>query len=288
MDRQLDRQVLCIGTGYNPSSGSGTLLVIDPEDGSILRTITLGSPVAGNKVTKAAAFDSDFDGYEDQLYLGDLSGKLYRVDMTGSTWTATTLFSGTQPIQATPTLTTDELDRAMICFGTGQFMTASDPGNTSQQSIFGVIDDNSGRVLTRADLQDQSLSFTALTSGKRGWFLNLPGTGERVTRNASLMAGTLYVPSFAPTNTACSSGSDSWLYSLDFRDGSAPDHANGTENNVVVGRSQSMGNGILGDPVLDLVNNKLILQSSNATLLTQNINGGLRNLLVRSWRQKWN
>src|SRR5262249_58559424 len=123
-------------------------------------------------------------------------------------------------------LTTDELGRAMLCFGTGEFVTASDPGTTTQQAIYGIIDDGSGTTLTPSDLRNQTSSITALTSGQRGWYLNLGNTGERVTRGAAIINGTLYVPSFAPTTAACGGGGQSWLYSLDFRDGSAPDNAN--------------------------------------------------------------
>ena len=49
-----------------------------------------------------------------------------------------------------------------------------------------------------------------------------------------------------------------------------------------------MGDGILADPTVDLVNEKLILQSSNAVLLTEDLSAGLRKLAVRSWKQKWN
>ena len=49
-----------------------------------------------------------------------------------------------------------------------------------------------------------------------------------------------------------------------------------------------MGDGILADPTVDLVNEQLILQSSNAVLLTEDISAGLKKLMVRSWRQKWN
>jgi hypothetical protein len=96
------------------------------------------------------------------------------------------------------------------------------------------------------------------------------------------------VPSFKPNADACAGGGRSWLYSLDYNDGSAPDHSNETENNTVDGRVQAMGDGILADPSVDLVNEALILQSSNAVLLTHQINTGLRKLNVRSWRQIWN
>ena len=146
----------------------------------------------------------------------------------------------------------------------------------------------SGGTLTTANLVNQTTTFTALTSGSRGWYINLPNTGERITRTAALIAGVLHIPSFAPTATACAGGGQSWLYSVDYADGSAPDNANGAENNTVAGRSQSMGDGILADPTVDLVNEQLILQSSNAVLLTENISAGLKKLMVRSWRQRWN
>jgi type IV pilus assembly protein PilY1 len=287
-DRTLDAQVLVVGTGYDANVGQASLLVLDPENGAILRSVALGSPTAGNKVTKAVAFDSDFDGYEDRLYVADLSGKLWRVDLTRDPWTVTALFSGSQPIQATPALTTDELGRAMLLFGTGRFVTASDPGNTSQQAVYGIIDDNSGTTLTAADLVNQTSAYNAVTAGSRGWYFNLPNLGERVIRKAALIAGTLYVPTFAPSATACTGGGQSWLYSADFRDGSIPDNAAGGEQNTIAGRGQSMGDGILADPTVDLLNEKLILQSSNAVLLTEDLNANVKRLAVRSWRQKWN
>ena len=287
-DRTLGRQVLCLGTGYDPNSAQANVLAIDPTNGAILRTIPLGSPAAGNKLTKAVAFDSDFDGYEDRLYLGDLAGKVWRVDLTTNPWSVSLLFDGTQPIQAPLVLSADALGRPMVFFGTGQFFTASDPGGLVQQSVFGLIDDNSGRTLTRSDLINQTSSITQAASVTRGWYVNMANTGERVTQAAALIDGTLYLTSFAPATAACAGGGQSWLYSLDFRDGSAPDNPNGTEHDTVSGRSQSMGDGILASPSVDLVNGELVIQSSNAVLLTEALNANLRRIAVRSWRQKWN
>ncbi len=288
MDRTLRRQLLCIGSGYDAAIAQANLFVIDPTDGSILRTFPIGSPRAGNKLTKIVTFDSDFDGYEDRMYFGDLGGTLWRVDLTTSPWTITALYSGSQPIQGPPILTVDELDRPMLFFGTGQFLTASDPSSTTQQAIFGIIDNGSNTTVVQSDLVNQTSAITALPANGRGWYLNLSLAGERVTRSAALIAGTLYVPSFKPATAVCTGGGQSWLYSLDFRDGSAPDNPNGSENNTTNGRSESMGDGILADPTVDLVNEQLILQSSNAVLLTEDISANLNKLLVRSWRQRLN
>ncbi len=288
-DRTLNRQVLAVGTGLSAVSAQANLLVIDPANGSVLSTLALGSPVAGNKTTKGTAIDTDFDGYDDLLYLGDLTGRLWRVNLRVNPWTVTLLFNCGKPIQAAPVLTMDELGRPMIFFGTGQYLQASDVSNTATQTIYGIIDDGTGATVSLSSLVDQSSTIQAVTSTKRGWYVNLvEHAGERVTRSAALIAGTLYLPSFLPNADACSGGGQSWLYSLDYKDGSAPDNANGTENNTTAGRVESMGDGILADPSVDLVNEALILQSSNAVLLTHNINAGLKKLMVRSWRQKWN
>jgi type IV pilus assembly protein PilY1 len=288
-DRTRGAYVLAVGTGVDTATAQTNLLVLDPANGSTLSTFALGSPVRGNKTTKATVIDRDYDTYDDLLYLGDLAGNIWRVNLAANPWSVTRLFSCGQPIQAAPTLTVDQLGRVMVFFGTGKYLTITDPTNTNQQTIYGIIDDNSGGTVTPADLVDQTTVFHGLTSGSRGWYVNLAeGAGERVTHTPSLIAGTLYVPSFRPNTTACTGGGQSWLYSLDYKDGSAPDHANGTANNTTADRVQSMGDGILADPSVDLLSEQIILQSSNAVLLTEDISAGVRKLIVRSWRQRWN
>ena len=287
-DRTSNSHVLAVGTGFSAASAQASLLALSPSTGAVLNTFSLGSAVAGNKTTKAVAIDKDFDGYDDLLYLGDLAGRLWRVDLRTNPWTVTMLFDAGRPIQAAPVVTVDQQDRPMIFFGTGKYLIGSDPANTDQQTYYGIIDDGSGATVSTSNLVNQSLSINAPNTGNRGWYLNLPSSGERITRTAALIAGTLYVPSFQPSAGACSGGGQSWLYSLDYKDGSAPSHANGSENNTTSGRSQTMGDGILADPSVDLVNEDILLQSSNAVVITQNISAGLKKLLVRSWRQKLN
>jgi type IV pilus assembly protein PilY1 len=288
-DRTRNAHVLCVGTGYDPAASQASLLVLDPADGSVLSTLALGSAVAGNKLTKATAIDADFDGYHDRLYLADLAGRVWRINMGSSPWTASLLFDCGLPIQAAPVLTMDAQGRVMLFFGTGKYLTDADPATTTTQRFYGILDDNSGATISTLDLVNQTSTIHAVTAGNRGWYIDLlQGTGERVTRRAALVAGALYVPSFRPNSGSCQSGGDSWLYSLDYRDGSAPSHANGAVSHTTSGRVEYQGSGILSDPSVDLMNEDLILQSSNASLLTHRFDSGLRRLAVRSWRQKWN
>jgi type IV pilus assembly protein PilY1 len=281
-----DAFVLCVGTGLDSLGGQGNLLVIDPANGSILDTHALGSPVAMNMVTAFTALDKDFDNYDDLLYAGDLAGRVWRVDLTTNPWTVTQLFDGNLPIQAAPILTMDELGRVLVFFGTGQYLTDGDVSTTGTQSFYGVFDDHSGTLVTRSMLVDQTSSFTQMTSTDRGWYMDLvQASGERVTRQAALIAGTLYFPSFRPKNEVCQGGGESWFYAVDYYDGSAPDNDDGSDNDTVADRVDSKGDGILSDPSVDLVNEDIILQSSDTSVLTEDTQGTIRRIVIRSWRQ---
>lgn len=288
-DRARGGHVLCVGTGLSSASAQTNLLAINPTNGSVVGTYALGSAVTYNKTTRATALDTDFDGWDDVLYLGDLVGRLWRVDLNTTPWTVSLLFNSGKPIQAPPVVTMDAVGRPVVFFGTGAYLQAADVTTTAVQSIFAITDDGTGHTVLLSDLADQTTTLHSISGTQRGWYVNLvEHAGERVTRMGALIAGTLYMPSFLPNADACAGGGQSWLYSLDYNDGSAPDNANESENNVTTGRVQSMGDGIIADPSVDLVNEALILQSSNAVLLTHTINTGLKKLNVRSWRQIWN
>lgn len=280
--------VLCVGTGYSTSSVADSMIVLNPATGAVVSRVGLGSAVGGNKTTKAAIIDMNFDGYDDRLYIGDLAGRLWRINLTTNPWTKTLLWTGSQPIQGPPVVTVDPVGRPMVLFGTGQFITTSDPSTTTTQSIYGIIDNGTTATVTVDSLVNQTTSINAVGLGKRGWYVNLTNTGERSTRTPALINGTLYLTTFQPSATMCAGGGQAWLHGLDYNDGSAPDNANGTENNTTAGRSQSMGDGYLSDPTVDMVNEALLVQSSNAVVMSESISGGLKKLVVRGWHRKWN
>jgi len=287
-DRNRNAHVLAVGTGYDSTSGQGSLLMLDPANGSVLATFNLGSVAVPNMVTAPVAIDKDFDGYDDLLYVGDLAGRIWRVNLTVNPWTITQLWSGTQPIQAAPVLSMNAAGNVLLFFGTGRYLNPSDFSTTVSQSLYGITDNNSGTTISRTNLVNQTSTINPIGSS-RGWYIDLnQASGERIIRTAALVGGVLYVPSFKPNVTACRSGGDSWLYAVDFEDGSQSDASNGTERNVTTNRVTSMGDGILSNPSVDIVNDDILLQSSNATMVSQNIDATLKKLVVRSWRQVWN
>ncbi|MGH7680934.1 MAG: pilus assembly protein, partial [Candidatus Eiseniibacteriota bacterium] len=290
-DKTLNKFVLCASSGLDSAGvNPAVVLVIDPANGAVLSTWTMGTAVAVNMATTPTALDKDFDGFDDLMYVGDLGGRVWRFDLTGSPWTVTKLFNGTKPIQASPVLTMDTQGRVDIYFGTGKYVSSSDLYTTSAQTIYGLIDNNSGSTITPpTNMVNQSSSFTALGVNDRGWYIDLTQyAGERVTKMAALVAGSLFIPSFRPKSGSCQAGGESWLYSLDFKDGSAPDKKDGSANNTTAGRVESMGDGILSNPAVDLVNADLILQNTNTAMISKDINANVQKLNVRSWRQKWN
>ena len=287
-DKTLNKFLLCASTGLDSTTGTASVLVIDPSNGSVLSTWALGTAASVNMGTMPTALDKNFDGYDDLMYVGDLAGRVWRFDLTANPWTVTQLFSNSQPIQAPPVLTMDDLGRVLVYFGTGRYLTMADLTTTSSQTIYGLIDNHSLSLVTRANMVNQTSTFTALTSANRGWYIDLTQyAGERVTRGGALVGGNLYIPSFRPKSGACQSGGESWLYSLDFGDGSAPDLKDGSENNTTANRIKSMGDGILSNPAVDLVNEDIIMQNSNTTMVSEDINANLQRMVVRSWRQKW-
>ncbi len=289
-DKTLNAFVLVAPTGLDSVTRQGRLLVLNPTNGNLLATHNLGTAATTtNMVTSAKAIDKNFDGYDDLLYCGDLAGRLWRVNLTTNPWTVSLLFNNNQPIQGTPVLSIDKAGRVLVYFGTGRYLTDADLYTTAQQTLFGIFDDHSGTTITKTDLVNQTSTINAVPANAKGWYINLSQhAAERVIRSPALVAGALFFTSFRPRSDVCESGGESWLYSLDFADGSAPDNANKTENNNLSARVESKGDGVLSNPTVDIANEEIIFQSSDTSLISHDIDIALQKVLVRSWRQRWN
>ncbi len=92
-----------------------------------------------------------------------------------------------------------------------------------------------GDLRIRSDMQARTLTTTTATTRtttstpamnwvtKKGWYVDFnPGNaspGERLNVDPQLILGTLIFATNVPANTACSVGGDSWLYQLDYLEG---------------------------------------------------------------------
>ncbi len=274
--------LLWTGSGPDPG-GKARYAVLWMETGNLMYWDWYSSLTSGsNLASPPAAIDLDFDGYDDVLYQGDLKGDLWRWDLTGNQLVGTLLFSGDQPITARPTLTTDVDGSVLVYFGTGRYLDTPDLTDTSPQTIYCVRDQaGSSTVLTRNDLIDQTSSIQ-LVEGGPGWYVDLvQSPGERVTQPAVVIEQVVYVTSTAPEQAVCSAGGHSWLYALNYRNGSS---SRGNPENPD-DRVSDLGTGIASRPVVNLEEGSLLVQTSDARINMQSLVTKPPRIRVRAWNE---
>jgi type IV pilus assembly protein PilY1 len=215
------------------------------------------------------------------VYGGDLEGNLWRFDLTpGSTQTPNpgyaTAFRLTtfqdalgkaQPITVRPELA-KTLDNGVyyrvVMLGTGRYLGEDDPEDTSQQTIYAVRDDlSSTPIAGRSEMLMRAFfpSTTAPTDAtkresqgatrmnwidNKGWYIDLPDTGERVNVDPVFQKGILTVASNVPNDDVCLGGGYAWINFFRI-DGTGKSTNPGTS--IVVGATPV----ILGDKLLTLV-----------------------------------
>ncbi len=276
-----------VGSGYD-ATGEANLVGFDMENGSSVWSSLLSDIASVNMATSCTSVDLDFDGFDDVLYVADLAGHLWRVDLSGSNPTTSLLFQTPgQPIQAQPVITVDYDNSVFIYFGTGKYVDPADMTNLSDQTFYCVIDNHSGTSLDQGDLVDQTNAINNV-AGARGWYIALANAdGERVTEPVALAAGIVYFTSFAPEDEPCAAGGNSWLYAVKFRNGAAHDGDDDDSNDGVGDRSQDIGDGITARPVIDINNEKVLIQGSDTRIHISNTLGDIKPLIVRSYRQQY-
>ena len=268
--RRNGRWVVVFASGYNntgPGDGKGYLYVLDAASGTLLDKIATGAGNTNNPSGLAqinAWIDSAIDNTASRFYGGDLLGNVWRFDIDDQIppvgkdaflLATVTSSSGAQPITTRPELSTMQSGAnniPVVTVATGKYLGLSDLADTSVQSIYsfkdaltatglGNLRDNSAMV--QQTLQ-QDVNGTARSVSqqpvdwllKAGWYLDLSiagssASGERVTIDPDQQFGILSIVSNIPDNQACVASGGSWIYALDYRNGSylplATDHVVG-------------------------------------------------------------
>lgn len=249
--------------GYNSDaadsavgSGNAALYVLRLRDGALLRKFDLGAgskgltTVIGGDYTVEGdtnALAGDYTEVTDLAFGGDLNGDLWRFDFQNSnpaSWTFVKFFDAPtgQAITVQPRIMSTRHPQAkrrfVVLFGTGKYLEPSDriPGSGGQQSFYGLFDQGKAGAypITQAQLQQQTITVSGdlrtassnqLGPTPKGWFVNLPATGERnittaVVRDAdkSVIFTTLVPKSDDP----CQPSVESWIMLLDGQTGGIP------------------------------------------------------------------
>ncbi len=143
--------------------------------------------------------------------------------------------------------------------------------------MYGLID-NQGNSPTISPLRSNLQQQTLVTSGnqrnfptvvspdyttKKGWYVDMPQSGERMNTNAQLALGALIFTSNVPSTDPCDPGGSSWFNVLDYKTGGKLAQSSST-----IPPSKSLGNALASRVVVIQLPNgdvKVIIRMSDAT-----------------------
>jgi type IV pilus assembly protein PilY1 len=234
------------GNGYNSCSGRAALGIVNVSTGNA--TFIKASNDPSNGLAAPAIWGAI------SAYAGDLHGKMWRFGLTPLLDVPQLLFAvGTanqdQPITAQPVVkalgTAPDVKKTFVYFGTGRYLSISDRSTTAQQSIYGLVDENSSTTISPDDLQLRTFGITDSVGGipvksivplagnanmdKKGWHIPLIDKGERVvsapiivqTPRGDVAVFTTVVP--PADGDPCDPKGSGWLYAVNAQTGGALD-----------------------------------------------------------------
>lgn len=227
------------GTNVGDSGGDGLghLYVVNPKTGDLIADIpTPGCATTPTTSPCGLAHLGTATGANrtvDYVYGGDLNGNLWRFNLTGATsasWSVakfTTLVDGggvAQPISSAPEVTLKAGIRS-VNVGTGLYLGNSDitgsiganSASSQTQTMYGLRDTLVALPTPlRTNLQQQTfagsgagrtMSSTAVNyATKKGWYIDLSLTGERINVNPSSYNDSVTFNTNIPSSTPCDPG----------------------------------------------------------------------------------
>ena len=238
-----------VGNGYNNTgTGQSGIFILNLQTGAVVSKLLTGVGSAGtpNGIAGVVAVDTDGNDTADVVYAGDLTGRVWKFDISDSNqanWRVglggSPLFHAVaggsdQPITTAPEVTLHPQVGYLLNFATGQYFAVNDPTTTGTQTLYGVWDRGNAN-LDRSTLVQQTVTGVVTLSGKRyrtvsnnvvnwaskyGWYLDLPVSGERVAVDPLLRDGRVVFTTLIPDSSPCTAGGTGWLMELDFASGS--------------------------------------------------------------------
>jgi len=177
-----------VGNGYNSTNGKAVLYLIEIETGAITKISTqAGSSGTPNGLSGVAVVSAADDGVADLVYAGDLSGNVWKFDVssaTPSSWAVAftsaslpaPLFQASgQQITARPDVGKHSQGGYMVTVGTGRYLDTADNSTTGTQTVYGIWD--KGVTVAAADLQSQTIVSTATGSDTKTYRLSTHAVG---------------------------------------------------------------------------------------------------------------
>ncbi|ATY82581.1 pilus assembly protein [Aeromonas veronii] len=183
-----NKWVALVANGYNSTSQTARLFVLDLATGAIIKEIDteVGSSSEPNGLSSPLPVDQDGDRVVDYVYAGDLHGNLWKFDLTdknSAQWGSALktgnkpkpLFqacngscsAGTrQPITMRPLAIRHPKGGVMVMMGTGSYFTNDDklvPATPRLEAVYGIWD--TGATVLSSQLLQQSITHEFVANG---------------------------------------------------------------------------------------------------------------------------
>ncbi len=235
---------LVAGYGYNNSSEQSGILLIDVLTGNIIKKLPTGKGSASdsNGMSEISTLDINNDGNIDWVYGGDLHGHVWKFDLSSASEAGWIIANNGQPLfsavnaqnkrQSVTGGVLANIDpktgKAWVFFGTGRYLNQDDPSNAEQQTMYGIIDGPT--VSSRAELDARTIttvgdkrvvSYAAqLSVGKKGWYMDLVDTHERIVDMPSMLGGDLVLNTTIPDTNVCNPSGSGYIMAVSAYSGS--------------------------------------------------------------------
>ena len=238
-----------VTSGVTATKGRA-LYVLDIETGKIIYKATAGLDSGAGTSNFApmpappAVADYDDDGYLDVVYMGDVNGRMWRLDLAADATSSpkkgeliSGLVNGWQPVlrfdaSTSPTQPNQPifLEPTLIylfggarptlgvAWGTGDRSDLLKSPNPSVNRLFFLIDDGAAATLHESDL-------TGVVPGSptpdftQGGYLNFETQDEKTTSSVIAVNGYLSVLTFTPQSNPCATDGNSFQYRFFYRNG---------------------------------------------------------------------
>jgi len=246
-----ERWIGAIGGGYNAANcgtnscsdkrGKG-VIVFDLRNGQTLwsYTWTDNSNMGDAIASQVALVDSDYDGYVDRAYVGDIRGNMWQFkfcsksDLASNASCGTSSWSGSllldklsgsdkYPVYNQPTVSRDSNGDIWIFWASGDVVDPTGNGPAAYvYALKPLYCKTSGGALTPCTRSDMGNITSAKSTycdhaTKPGWYINLAGNNEQVLDPMVAFNNVLYFTSFIPasgSSTNCTKTGTAQLYAI--------------------------------------------------------------------------
>ncbi len=260
-----ERWVAFIGGGFDKTNVVGkAFFVIDIKTGDIIKEFSGLSGMDYSLAAPPTAVDSNFNGYVDKVYIGDLAGQMWVFDISSNDiaqWTGKILFRplGTpaekRPLYYQPAVAFDSRRTPWVYFGSGDRENPSD--KNSKEKFYAVKDDGIGPYpRTENNLKDVTVysdrKFLPPQEPLKGWYIRL-AMSEKVLAKPAVFYNLLYFTTYTYTSDdPCQRAGDASFYVVEYLSGGGALVLDDYLQGIPTTRSVRIGEGIPSAPVISV------------------------------------